>query len=198
MLAKTKRARVIRRFLLNAIKAGDTHFLNDAIEAFGISRQSVHAHLAQLVKMGYLIATGNTKARSYSLGPVRSHTAIFPLERLDESKIYYRDFGFVFADLPPEIENICHYGFTEILNNAIDHSGGTTATINVERNAERITFSISDNGEGIFNHIARILHLIDPRESLLELSKGKLTTDPDHHTGQGIFGGFNRSLQHRL
>lgn len=46
---------------------------------------------------------------------------------------------------------------------------------------------ISDNGEGIFNHIARVMNLSDPRESILELSKGKLTTDPDNHTGQGIF-----------
>jgi len=32
-----------------------------------------------------------------------------------------------------------------------------------------------------------LLKLQDPRESILELSKGKLTTDPNNHSGQGIF-----------
>ncbi|MCU7816019.1 MAG: STAS-like domain-containing protein [Candidatus Thiodiazotropha sp. (ex Rostrolucina anterorostrata)] len=39
----------------------------------------------------------------------------------------------------------------------------------------------------MFRRIARLLEPPDQRESLLELSKGKLTTDPDNHTGEGIF-----------
>lgn len=50
-----------------------------------------------------------------------------------------------------------------------------------------IAITITDDGEGIFQHIARIMGLNDTRESILELSKGKLTTDPDNHSGQGIF-----------
>ena len=186
-LATTKRAEVIRRLLLNYIKAGNPNLFHDSMEAFGLSRQAIHNHLSALVKLGYLIADGNTRARRYILGPVRSHIATFPLNGLRESDVYYRDFGFIFNDLSRELENICHYGFTEMLNNAIDHSVGTYATINTERTVEDITIRISDDGEGIFNHIARIMKLTDPRESLLELSKGKLTTDPDNHTGQGIF-----------
>ena len=186
-LASTKRAEIIRRFLLNSIKAGNAHLLHDAMETFQLTRQAIHNHLTVLVKMGYLVAEGNTRGRTYSIGPTRSHKGEFPLKGLRESDVYYRDFGFMFSGLPPELENICHYGFTEMLNNAIDHSGGTIAVIEVDRTAESIEINIADDGEGIFNHIARILNLSDPRESLLELSKGKLTTDPDNHTGQGIF-----------
>ena len=186
-LAKTKRAEIIRRFLLNSIKAGNPLLLHDAMETFQLTRQAIHSHLSALVKKGYLIAEGNTRGRKYILGPVRAHSAAFPLKGLQESDVYYRDFGFMFKDLPRELETICHYGFTEILNNAIDHADGTTATINVERTLDYISIFITDDGEGIFNHIARIMHLSDPRESLLELSKGKLTTDPANHTGQGIF-----------
>ena len=183
----TKRTEIIRRFLLNAIKAGNPHLFHDAMETFGLSRQAVHGHLSALVKTGQLTAIGNTRARTYRIGPVRSHSDIFQLKGLQESDVYYRDFGFVFNDLPRELENICHYGFTEMLNNAIDHSGGAMVRINVERTVESITIEISDDGEGIFTHIARIMGLNDPRESILELSKGKLTTDPDNHSGQGIF-----------
>ncbi|MBS4098811.1 MAG: DUF4325 domain-containing protein [Sulfuricella sp.] len=186
-IATTKRAEIIRRFLLNAIKAGNSHYLHDAMETFQLTRQAIHSHLTALVKVGYLVAEGNTRARKYVLGPVRFHSGVFSLKGLRESDVYYRDFGFMFNGLPKELENICHYGFTEMLNNAVDHSCGSNASISVDRTADLITIRITDDGEGIFNHIARIMNLSDPRESLLELSKGKLTTDPDNHTGQGIF-----------
>lgn len=186
-LAKSKRATLIRRFLLNAIKASDSDYMQHAIEAFSLTRQAVHRHLSELVKLGFLTASGNTSGRSYSLGPVRTHSKQLPLRGLRESDVYLREFGFVFSGLDREIEDICHYGFTEILNNAIDHSGGELVDINVERESNAIKIEIKDNGEGIFRHIARIMELNDERESILELSKGKLTTDPENHTGQGIF-----------
>ena len=74
-----------------------------------------------------------------------------------------------------------------MLNNAIDHSEGTQVYVIAERDENIIKIYIEDDGEGIFNHIARLMGLADPRESILELSKGKLTTDPENHTGQGIF-----------
>ena len=186
-LAETKRSEVIRRFLLNYIKAKNPHLIHDAMEAFGITRQTVHHHLSNLVEKGFLVAEGNTRGRIYKLGANRSHKGIFRLEGLSESDVYYRDFGIVFSDLPKELENICHYGFTEMLNNAIDHSGGNEVKIEVDRTSEEVVITLADDGEGIFKHIARILALSDPREAILELSKGKLTTDPDNHTGQGIF-----------
>lgn len=186
-LAKTKRAEIIRKFLLTSVKAGNAQLISDAVEAFGVTRQTIHKHLSALVEMGFLEASGKTRGRSYRLGGKRSHSGIFMLEGLQESDVYYRDFGFVFEGLPRELEDICHYGFTEMLNNAIDHSGGVGVSLSVDRTAENISIQISDDGEGIFNHIARIMELSDPRESLLELSKGKLTTDPENHTGQGIF-----------
>ena len=186
-LAKTRRADQIRRFLLEAAQTGNTHPVQGAVETFHVSRQTIHRHLSVLVDKGFLLAEGNTRSRTYKLGPVRAHTAIVPLKDLQESDVYSREFAGTFSGLPKTVEEICHYGFTEILNNAIDHSQGTTATITVERRHQSIQIMISDNGEGIFGYITRILSLHDPRESLLELSKGKLTTDPENHTGQGIF-----------
>lgn len=186
-LATTKKSEIIRRFLLNSVKASNPHLFHDASETFGLSRQAVHKHLSALVEQGFLVAEGNTRGRLYFLGPVRSHQGEFLLSGLRESDVYYRDFGFVFSGLPVELENICHYGFTEMLNNAIDHSEGKIVRILVDRTLDSISIWIDDDGEGIFNHIARMMKLTDPRESILELSKGKLTTDPDNHTGQGIF-----------
>ena len=186
-LAKTKRAVLIRRFLLNSVKVGNAHLIHDAVETFGVTRQAIHGHLTALVNMGYLVAEGNTRARTYHLGSHRSQSGEFQLEGLQESDVYSRNFGFIFSGLPQALEDICHYGFTEMLNNAIDHSCGTTTRIDVERTVQAIEIRIIDDGEGIFNHIARMMNFIDPREAILELSKGKLTTDPENHSGQGIF-----------
>jgi hypothetical protein len=49
------------------------------------------------------------------------------------------------------------------------------------------TVYIADEGVGIFLKIQRAMNLYDPREAILELAKGKLTTDPANHTGEGIF-----------
>jgi len=82
---------------------------------------------------------------------------------------------------------ICNFGFTEMLNNVIDHSEGTTVSILAERSAATIHLSIHDNGIGIFRKLKRDLGLDDERYTILELTKGKLTTNPNLHTGEGIF-----------
>ena len=74
-----------------------------------------------------------------------------------------------------------------MVNNAIDHSEGKTVYISVERSLENVTIFIIDDGEGIFSRINRLCNLTDERQAILELSKGKLTTDPDNHSGEGVF-----------
>jgi hypothetical protein len=46
---------------------------------------------------------------------------------------------------------------------------------------------IADDGIGIFRKIQAELGLEDERHAILELAKGKLTIDPQRHTGEGIF-----------
>jgi len=91
------------------------------------------------------------------------------------------------ADLPANVRDMWNYGVTEMINNAIDHSEGLTLRIDFSRTAIDTELSIVDDGEGIFHRIQRLTGLYDPRESILELAKGKLTTDPRHHSGEGIF-----------
>jgi hypothetical protein len=50
-----------------------------------------------------------------------------------------------------------------------------------------ITMRVIDQGVGIFQKIQNDFNLPDPRSALLELSKGKLTSDAKRHTGEGIF-----------
>ena len=89
--------------------------------------------------------------------------------------------------MSPNALEICHYGLTEMVNNAIDHSAGHAVRVELIRTTGSIHLRVIDDGIGMFQKIADALNLSDPRLSLLELSKGKFTTDPKRHTGEGIF-----------
>lgn len=73
------------------------------------------------------------------------------------------------------------------MNNAVDHSGGESVFARMGQDEKNIRIIISDNGIGIFAKITNALNLPDMRQALFELSKGKLTTDPSKHTGEGVF-----------
>jgi len=50
-----------------------------------------------------------------------------------------------------------------------------------------IRFSIVDKGIGVFNSIIKKRNLKNELEAIQELNKGKLTTAPKEHSGEGIF-----------
>jgi STAS-like domain of unknown function (DUF4325) len=79
------------------------------------------------------------------------------------------------------------YAFTEMLNNAIDHSGSETATITWWVGADQWSFEIRDYGVGAYPKLRVGLRLASEFEAVQELSKGKRTTDRQRHTGEGIF-----------
>jgi anti-sigma regulatory factor (Ser/Thr protein kinase) len=91
------------------------------------------------------------------------------------------------SGLPKNVVDIWYYGCTEMINNAVDHSGGSTLTIAMARTAIDSEVDIFDDGVGIFRKIKDACGLEDERHAVLELAKGKLTTDPQNHTGEGIF-----------
>jgi anti-sigma regulatory factor (Ser/Thr protein kinase) len=186
-LGKTRESQAIRRHLIDVVRSGRADLVADACERFGITRQAVHRHLTHLIRQGFLEAAGTTRGRTYRLGPNRRQTGTYALGAIAEDRVYASDFAYLVDGLGKNVQDIWHYGFTEMLNNAIDHSAGTRVVIVAQRDDESLLLRIWDDGEGIFKRIARLLDLADPREAILELSKGKLTTDPENHTGEGIF-----------
>ncbi|MCL2834966.1 MAG: DUF4325 domain-containing protein, partial [Treponema sp.] len=79
------------------------------------------------------------------------------------------------------------YGFLEIFNNAIEHSKGKKIHVTIGGNRVFTAISISDDGIGIFKNIKAKFNLTDEKDALLELAKGKRTTNRTSHSGQGIF-----------
>jgi len=74
-----------------------------------------------------------------------------------------------------------------MVNNAIEHSKSKKILTIVKRNANFISFIVDDEGVGIFNNIKEKFKLENNLQAIQQLLKGKQTTDPARHTGQGIF-----------
>jgi anti-sigma regulatory factor (Ser/Thr protein kinase) len=93
----------------------------------------------------------------------------------------------VVRDMPGNVQEVCAYGFTEMVNNVRDHSESQDVVIEATLTAASFTMKVTDHGVGIFHKIMTECGLEDERHAVLELTKGKLTTDPERHTGEGIF-----------
>ncbi|HEX6468575.1 MAG TPA: DUF4325 domain-containing protein [Streptosporangiaceae bacterium] len=89
--------------------------------------------------------------------------------------------------LSREAMSTANYAFTEMLNNAIDHSGAESVRVAIWVSRVELRCEIFDTGVGALPHLKDGLHLEDVYDALGELTKGKTTTDPERHTGEGIF-----------
>jgi anti-sigma regulatory factor (Ser/Thr protein kinase) len=180
-----KRGEEIRAFILENAENNPTKIVALTMGKFGISRQAAHRHIKHLIGQGALIRSGSGH---YELCPQEEwHTTISIAENRHEDVVWRNEIRKRLGYLPDNAISIWYYGFTEMLNNVIDHSEGTTVYLRVVKTAHSTEMNISDNGVGIFNKITSAMNLIDERHAVIELTKGKLTTDPARHTGEGIF-----------
>lgn len=183
-----KRGEQIRQFILANVKDHPSDIAALAAQEFDITRQAVNKHVKRLVEQKSLLVKGSTNSRSYYLHPLIEWNKKYPLSAsLEEDIVWDSDIKPLLTDLPDNVKDVWVYGFTEMLNNAVDHSSGTEVFIQVTKTSLSTKIIISDDGEGIFRKIQRSLELHDERHAVLELAKGKLTTDPDRHSGEGIF-----------
>jgi hypothetical protein len=154
---------------------------------FGLSRQVANGYLQALVREGFIEAEGTTRARVYRIKTLAEAERCYAREGLQEDLVWRELISPLVAELAANVRDIWHYASTEMINNAIDHSGAADVEVGVLRNALYTEVLVADEGEGIFMKIQRALGLHDPREAILELAKGKLTTAPQQHSGEGIF-----------
>ena len=92
-----------------------------------------------------------------------------------------------FARLPGPVGKICRYGFEEIFDNALTHSGGKGVVVKTVWKKDSLELVIIDDGQGVFKNIQQALGFQNIRESVLQLTKGNFTTLPEGHKGQGLF-----------
>lgn len=155
-------------------------------QRFGVSRVTANKYIQRLESEGWLARSGPSTHPVFSPGYRRRISHYYNIVGLDEQTPWDKDFEPYFS-FKPNVRSIVQHGFTEMLNNAIDHSEGQHVVCYLSQINSLIFLAISDDGLGIFKKISDALNLPDMRQSLLELSKGKFTTDPSRHSGEGIF-----------
>lgn len=177
----------MRSTALELIAADGARVGSRLARAMGVSRQVANDHLQGLLRDGLVEAEGTTRARVCRLKTLASAVMRFERAGLQED-VAWRQVGTPHvAALKENVRRIWQYAASALINNAIDHSASAQVEVGLERNALWTEVVVADEGEGIFLKIQRALRLNDPREAILELAKGKLTTAPEAHSGEGIF-----------
>ncbi len=178
----------VRQFILENVEKHSGGITSLTADKFSISRQAAHRHLRNLVTEGALAQKGKTRNRTYQLCPLleyQQYLAFGP--GMDEDVAWAQHVEPIVGKFPENVVSIWQYCFTEMFNNAIDHSGASGAFLKITKTAANTQMLLMDAGVGIFKKIQTAMNLVDERHAILELSKGKLTTDPIKHTGQGLF-----------
>lgn len=158
------------------------------------SRQYVARHITQLVAEGKLIKQGATRGATYAL-PEHAHALgerihkRLAREGLKEHEVFdeLQQQAPFLQQLPENLRSIFYYAFSEMLNNAIDHSQSKHVEVSVERRDGTLTFTVNDFGIGVFRNVMSQRKLKTELDAIQDLLKGKLTTQPKAHSGEGIF-----------
>ncbi|CAD5366408.1 ArsR family transcriptional regulator [Rubrivivax sp. A210] len=156
-------------------------------QQMSVSRQAASARLLKAIQAGLIQREGTGAGVRYALAVTGQVQHSYARAGLSEDRVWQQLLAPLVADLPENVRDVWRYGLTEMVNNAVDHSGSPEVHVGMRRNGLFTQAWVTDDGEGIFLRIQRALDLFDPREAILELAKGKFTTDPDHHAGEGIF-----------
>lgn len=162
----------------------------------GISRQAVNKHLKELIQQSKVVKEGTTRGAIYKYlankkktKSVRSFSRTYFLTGLEEDKVFYEVASLLNLrhELSKSVADIAHYAFTEMLNNAIEHSFSKNCTVELSLDRYNFKFRIRDFGIGVFYSIFKKFGLPDENAAIGELIKGKTTTMAEKHTGEGIF-----------
>lgn len=172
-----------QEFILTAVAEGNKNIARQLQNEFGVARTTANRYIKAAIDGGFIHRVSRGR---YSLVETKTELS-YAIDGLREDTVWREDIRPLVSGLPENVDEILHYGCTEMINNCIDHSDGTGISINVIRTARTTRIQIYDDGVGIFRKIAEALDLDDERQSVLELAKGKFTTDPSKHSGEGIF-----------
>jgi len=178
----------IKVFLVFNIPNHPRDIVAFAAKSLNVTRTTIHRHMNALIKQQKVSRTGTTKQTNYYLTNQRNRTYTFTMNsKLKEDIVWNEDLKPQLIGVNNNIRDIIQYGFTEIFNNVLDHAFATNIIVSINWEGEMIRLAVEDNGVGVFERLNRVFHYKDNRETLLQLSKGKLTTDPVNHTGEGLF-----------
>lgn len=180
------RKQTIKRYILEKISQKSPSISKTVAETFGVNPSTIHAYMNELVEEQVI---RKIKRGEYALV---SHEYVYSLKRSAgdlNSDIYAFEacLSNHLRTFDTNIIDIWSYAFSEMINNVMDHSMAENVRIIVNQDYMNTCVMIFDDGVGIFKKIQDHFKLASLDEAICELFKGKLTTDTENHSGEGIF-----------
>jgi len=161
---------------------------------YKVSRQYVHLIVKKLVQQKRLLKFGSTR-KAFYVHPSQAKKINSQIKKrlinrnLEEHKIMseLENASQALISASDDIRSIYQYAFSEMLNNAIEHSKSKNIEVDIGEQQGDLVFHVNDSGIGAFRNIMKKRKLNSELEAIQDLLKGKTTTMPKSHSGEGIF-----------
>ncbi len=186
----------IQEQILQFARSNDKFRTSDILPALSsqVSRQYVSSVLSLMVKAGRLVRAGSGEFIYYAL-PEKESVLFTSIKKKLKNEAVNEDTIFqelenespIIKNLSENISSILFYAFTEMLNNAIDHSKSKNIVVELHNKDGLIEFVVEDYGVGVFRNVMTKKRLKSELNAIQDLLKGKTTTAPKAHSGEGIF-----------
>jgi anti-sigma regulatory factor (Ser/Thr protein kinase)/biotin operon repressor len=189
----------IRDLILRKLEEKGEVRSSEIVKATGYSRAYVNRYFKELREEGVLLQIGKANKAKYITATekiiLKERKSINKIHRILNNVNLHEDEVFnsikensgIIGGLSSNVSSIIEYAFTEMLNNAIEHSESKKIEIIIEKRINNIIFEVRDRGVGIFSNIMTKKGLSSEMDAIQDLLKGKQTTAPSYHSGEGIF-----------
>ena len=176
-----------------------------------VTRPVVSRHLSALIKEGRVVREGQGKRIRYRIwatpspaGPAPPAAAAdsppppspvsfvrrYPRAILSEDRVWQELLQLhpVLARMTASAQELFRYAFTEVLNNAIEHSQGSEVEVRfAQAHDDTLSFEVHDDGIGLFRKLREVLGMVSVEETVKKLSQARLPPWPDGRAGAGLF-----------
>jgi len=184
--------------ILEFIKQQGKVTAREITQNIGVSRQYVNLVVSELITEGEMVKIGSTRYAFYvSKAYMTKYSEVIPNvfkkqyinKSLEEHKVFLEieDRLPQLKKLPESVRSIFAFAFSEMFNNAIEHSKSKIISTEVALRNNMLSFIVNDAGVGVFRNIMKKKKLKSETEAIQDLLKGKTTTMPKSHSGEGIF-----------
>ena len=184
-LNEEKRNR-LKKYILEAIWNRSSNLIENTSVNFGVSKQTVYNYIRELMKDEKVNRNENGNYELIQLVN-RQFRYEFTNKKPDEDIVYRETLSKYVECFNDNTRKIWQYSFTEMVNNVLEHSESKEMIIYIGQNELCTWVNIIDTGVGIFKKIADYYQYETLDDAIISLFKGKLTTDKENHSGEGIF-----------
>lgn len=182
----------IKKYILRKIATDDPDMVEKTKDSFGISITSVKRYLKEFLMMKYIEGSGEADC-GFRLVSEECEVRLPMADYVYEEDILCREHIIPnLTNCNKKAKEIWQYVAMEILNNALEHSEGGELVIWIRTNCLYTTLVIADDGKGAFKTLLTTLaekgwKVPKIEDAIVELLKGKMTSAPQAHSGEGIF-----------